>query len=156
MLAPLYEVLEYGEVAVVDEFSASLHPMMTRELVRLFHTPEWNAKGAQLIFATHDASLLSGSLFRRDQVWLTEKNASGSTDLYSLHDIKDVRDDDPFDKGYLRGRYGAIPFLGDFDFPPNSMDNEGDGDEAKKSTSEKQITPARSGKGAKKIDSHRS
>lgn len=156
MLAPLYEVLEYGEVAVVDEFSANLHPMMTRELVRLFHAPELNAKGAQLIFATHDASLLSGSIFRRDQVWLTEKNASGATDLYSLHDIKDVRDEDPFDKGYLRGRYGAIPFLGEYDFRPKSIASESTSDEETRTRPEKKISPARSGKGAKKIDSHRS
>ena len=73
---------------------------------------------AQLVFATHDTSLLSGSFFRRDQVWFTEKDLAGATDLYSLHDIKNVRPEEPFEKGYIRGRYGAIPFFGDFDFPP--------------------------------------
>ena len=80
----------------------------------------WNPKGAQLVFATHDTTLLSGQLFRRDQVWFTEKDASGATDLYSLNDIKGVREDESFEKGYLRGRYGAIPFFGSFDFPPVS------------------------------------
>jgi energy-coupling factor transporter ATP-binding protein EcfA2 len=117
LLAPFYEVLEAGEVVIVDEFGTSLHPALARELIRVFHHPELNRNGAQLILATHDASLLSGQLFRRDQVWFTEKNPVGATDLYSLHDIKDVRPDDAFEKGYLRGRYGAIPFFGKFDFP---------------------------------------
>jgi AAA15 family ATPase/GTPase len=117
-VVPLYEVLSQGELAIVDEFSPSLHPFLVRELIRVFHDSQLNPKGAQLVFATHDFSLLSGSLFRRDQVWFTEKNESGATDLYSLHDIKGVRDDEPFEKGYLRGRYGAIPFFGQFDFPP--------------------------------------
>ena len=70
------------------------------------------------MFTTHDASLLTGGLFRRDQVWFTEKNQAGATDLYSLQDFKDVREDESFDKGYLRGRYRAIPFVRSFDFPP--------------------------------------
>jgi uncharacterized protein len=89
-------------------------------MIGAFHDPGLNPKGAQLVFATHDASLLSGSLFRRDQVWFTEKDSGGATDLYSLQDIKGIRDDEPFEKGYLRGRYGAIPFFGQFDFPPVS------------------------------------
>jgi uncharacterized protein len=109
LLAPFYEVLEGGEVVVLDEFGTSLHPTLAREVIRVFHSRELNPKGAQLILATHDSSLLSGQLFRRDQVWFTEKNQAGATDLYSLHDIKDVRAEDPFEKGYLRGRYGAIP-----------------------------------------------
>lgn len=120
MLAPLYEVLRKGHLALIDEFSASLHPSLVREIIRAFHEPELNPAGAQLVFATHDTSLLSGKLFRRDQVWFTEKDASGATDLYSLNDIKGVREDESFEKGYLRGRYGAIPFFGSFDFPPVS------------------------------------
>ncbi len=118
MLVPLYLVLQDGELAVLDELSASLHPSLVREIIRYFHDPKRNPKGAQLVFATHDTSLLSGRLFRRDQVWFTEKNQRGATDLYSLQDIKGVREDEPFEKGYLRGRYGAIPFFGQLDFPP--------------------------------------
>ncbi len=118
MLAPLYEVLRDGELAVVDELSASLHPSLVRELIRVFHDPQLNPKGSQLVFATHDTSLLSRKLFRRDQVWFTEKNHGGATDLYSLHDVKGVLADEPFEKGYTRGRYGAIPFFGQLDFPP--------------------------------------
>jgi predicted ATPase len=118
MLMPLYIVLRDGELAVLDELSASLHPSLVREIIRYFHDPKRNPKGAQLVFATHDSSLLSGRLFRRDQVWFTEKNQRGATDLYSLQDIKGVREDEPFEKSYLRGRYGAIPFFGQLDFPP--------------------------------------
>ncbi len=118
MSVPLYRVLLDGELAVLDELSESLHPSLVREIIRYFHAP--NPKDAQLVFATHDASLLSGKLFRRDQVWFTEKNHAGVTDLYSLQDIKGVREDEPFEKGYLRGRYGAIPFFGQFEFPPAS------------------------------------
>jgi AAA15 family ATPase/GTPase len=117
MLAPFYDVLSRGELAAIDEFSASLHPMIVRELVRLFHDPETNPHGAQLIFTTHDTNLLGDRLFRRDQVWFTEKDRSGATELYSLHDVKGVRADDAIEKGYLRGRYGAIPFLGELDLP---------------------------------------
>jgi uncharacterized protein len=120
MLVPLYETLRDGRLALVDELSASLHPSLVREVIRAFHDRRLNAKGAQLVFATHDTSLLSGAFFRRDQVWFTEKNPAGATDLYSLQDIKDVRPDEPFEKGYIRGRYGAIPFFGQFDFPPVS------------------------------------
>jgi uncharacterized protein len=120
MLVPLYEILQAGELAVDDELDTSLHPCLVREIIRAFHDPELNPKGAQLVFATHDTSLLSGQLFRRDQIWFTEKDAGGATDLYSLNDIKGVREDESFEKGYLRGRYGAIPFFGSFDFPPVS------------------------------------
>jgi uncharacterized protein len=124
MLMPLYDVLLGGELAIIDELSASVHPAMVRELIRLFHEPSVNPRGAQLVFATHDATLLSGHLFRRDQIWFTEKNPSGATELYSLRDIKGVRPEEPFDKNYLRGRYGAIPFFGEFDFPPIAESEE--------------------------------
>lgn len=117
MLVPLHDVLTNGRVAVIDEFSAALHPSMVREMIKLFQDPARNSKNAQLIFATHDVALLGGHLLRRDQVWFTEKSPTGVTDLYSLHDIKGVREEDPFDKNYLQGRYGAIPFFGKFDFP---------------------------------------
>lgn len=117
MLVPFYETLREGRLALVDELGASLHPSIVREIIRVFHDHRLNPRGAQLVFTTHDASLLSGSLFRRDQVWFTEKDPAGATDLYSLQDVKGVRQDEPFEKGYMRGRYGAIPFFGRFDFP---------------------------------------
>jgi len=122
MLAPLYDVFTGGQVAVIDELSASIHPTLVRELVRTFHDPEINKNGAQLIFATHDTTLLSGRLFRRDQVWFTEKCPSGATDLYSLQDVRGVRSDAAIEKNYLEGKYGAIPFFGQFDFPETPPD----------------------------------
>jgi hypothetical protein len=116
LLAPWYDVLRHGGVALVDELGASLHPLMTRRLIGLFHDPEQNKLGAQLIFTTHDTSLLSSAMFRRDQVWFTEKkNSEGATDLYSLHDFH-PRNEEALEKGYLKGKYGAIPFFGGLDF----------------------------------------
>jgi len=95
-------------VLAVDELDCHMHPAMTRQLVEAHHAGE---SGAQLLFATHDSTLLDPSLFRRDQVWLAEKNPEGATDLYSLWDM-DVRKDENYQRGYLMGRYGAIPILG--------------------------------------------
>lgn len=117
MLSPLYDVFQQGEVAIVDELGASMHPSLVRELVSLFHNSEINKNGSQLLFATHNTSLLTGDLFRRDQVWFTEKDNVGATDLYSLVEFKDTREGEHFERGYLRGRYGAIPFFGKFSFP---------------------------------------
>jgi len=108
----LLEALSTGGVLFVDELSASMHPVLARELVRMFHSPEVNKCNAQLIFNTHDTSLLEGRLFRRDQVWLTEKDAHGAAHLYSLLDYR-PRVDEALAKGYLQGRYGAIPYVGD-------------------------------------------
>jgi hypothetical protein len=76
----------------------------------MYQDPKINKKGAQLILTTHATSILNSEIFRRDQIWFTEKKSDGSTDLFSLSDF-DVRRDANFEKGYLVGRYGAIPFL---------------------------------------------
>ena len=86
---------------------------MTRKLVELFNSRRTNPRSAQLIFTTQDANLLDNRLFRRDQIWFTEKDRFGATHLYSLAEFKGVRNDASFEKDYVRGRYGAIPFLGD-------------------------------------------
>jgi AAA15 family ATPase/GTPase len=106
----LFYVLEEGAVLVIDELDASLHPALARELVRMFHDPKLNPNGAQLVFNTHDTTLLDLTLLRRDQIWFTEKDKSGSTHLYSLLEFK-PRKTEAISKGYLQGRYGAIPFL---------------------------------------------
>lgn len=118
LLADLHTALRRGQFVQLDEFGESMHPVIAREILRLFGNPESNPKNAQLVVTTHDTSLLSARLFRRDQIWFAEKDASGATDLYSLQDIKDIDEGEAFEKDYLRGRYGAIPFLGPFDFPP--------------------------------------
>jgi AAA15 family ATPase/GTPase len=109
---PIAEVLENGWTLFVDELDASLHPLLVRYLVELFHNPQINPKGAQLIFNTHDTTLMDCCLFRRDQIWFVEKDRQGCSHLYPLLDYS-PRKNESLAKGYLIGRYGAIPFLGD-------------------------------------------
>ena len=116
MSAPILNTLKEGKILIIDELDASLHPMLTKSLIELFHDEEINTKNAQLIFATHDTNLLTPSIFRRDQVWLTEKDKYGATDIYSLAQFKDVRAKENFEKNYIQGKYGAIPYLGKFEF----------------------------------------
>jgi len=109
---PLLDILEKGQVFVVDELDARLHPLLTRLIVSLFNSPA-NKTNAQLIFTTHDTTLLTPEFFRRDQIWFTEKDQLGATDLYSLAEIKGVRKEAIFARDYIMGKYGAIPFIGD-------------------------------------------
>ncbi|PWK16349.1 AAA family ATPase [Tumebacillus permanentifrigoris] len=111
LLGPLIDALREGKVLVIDELESSLHPLLTEQLIQLFHNPEINTLGAQLVFTTHNTNLLNELLFRRDQVWFTEKDSkTGATSLYSLVDFK-PRNNEDIEKGYLIGRYGAIPFF---------------------------------------------
>jgi len=116
MSAPIIDTLQNGKVLIIDELDASLHPILTQHLIKLFQDKAINKKNAQLIFATHDTNLLKPYNFRRDQIWLTEKDKYGSTDLYSLAQFKGVRAKDDFEKQYIQGKYGAIPYLGKFEF----------------------------------------
>lgn len=105
------DALKNGRVLVIDELDVKLHPMLNVFLVGMFHDPTQNKKGAQLVFATHNISLLDQDLFRRDQIWFTERNPeTGSSDLYSLVEFS-PRKDKNLQKGYLAGRYGALPFI---------------------------------------------
>lgn len=109
---PLLDALSNGKVLIVDELDARLHPLITRAIIDPFNSSSSNPKNAQLIFTTHDTNLLSNKIFRRDQIWFAEKNREGATDLYSLAEFK-VRNDASFDTDYIKGKYGAVPFLGD-------------------------------------------
>jgi AAA15 family ATPase/GTPase len=120
LLGPIRDVLEQGAVLIMDELDTSLHAFITRAIVRLFNNPDTNPNGAQLVFTTHDTSLLDLTIFRRDQIWLTEKDQSGATDLYSLQDYS-PRKGEAIQKGYLLGRYGAVPFIGPFEFRSPSL-----------------------------------
>ncbi|MDM8537763.1 ATP-binding protein [Desulfobacterales bacterium HSG17] len=119
---PLIETLRKGEILVIDELDAKLHPMMMRYILGLFHSQEHNPHNAQLIFATHDTQLLSPRFFRRDQIWFTEKDPCGATELYSLADF-DLADNADFSLDYFQGRYNAVPFIGDFRLFSNGVDN---------------------------------
>lgn len=113
LAGPVLDILKKGLVLVVDELEASLHPLLVQKLVQLFHRPETNTGGAQLIFTTHNTSLLNAcGLFRRDQIWFLEKDTAQASNLYSLSDFS-PRKNEALERGYLQGRYGAIPFLGD-------------------------------------------
>lgn len=114
VIGPILKLLAAGGALLVDELSNALHPLMSRKIVELFSDPRINVGKAQLIFSTHDTNLLSDGLFRRDQIWFAEKDREGSTHLFPLTDIEvDKRDN--LEKGYLQGRFGAVPFFGDID-----------------------------------------
>ena len=105
------DVIDNGKVLFVDELDRSLHPFIVKYIVELFNDPDLNYKNAQLIFNTHDTNLLDLELLRRDQIWFTEKNPTdGVSVLYPLDDFS-VRKSENVEKGYLLGRYGAVPFL---------------------------------------------
>ncbi len=113
LAGPLVNTLQEGGVLIVDELDARLHPLISRAIVKLFNSNDTNPNNAQLIFMTHDTNLLSNKLFRRDQIWFTEKNRYGATDLYSLAEYKvKVRNDASFESDYIKGKYGAIPYIG--------------------------------------------
>lgn len=113
---PIFDVLNDGGVLVVDELDASLHPLLTLAITKLFNSKEFNQNNAQLIFATHDTNLLCYGNYRRDQIYFVEKDTYGSSDIYSLVEYKEegktIRKDRSFEKDYIEGRYGAIPFIG--------------------------------------------
>lgn len=111
LAGPILDILAKGLTLVVDELDTSLHTLLVQSLVRLFHRPEINTGGAQLVFTTHDTSLLDAyGLFRRDQVWFVEKKPDQRSSLFSLLEFS-PRKNEALERGYLQGRYGALPFL---------------------------------------------
>ncbi|MBK9220357.1 MAG: ATP-binding protein [Uliginosibacterium sp.] len=111
LAGPILDILSKGLTLVVDELDTSLHTLLVQELVHLFHRPEANTGGAQLIFTTHDTTLLSAyGLLRRDQIWFLEKKKDQSSTLFALVDFS-PRKGEAIERGYLQGRYGAVPFL---------------------------------------------
>lgn len=107
------DVLDNGKVIFIDEFDKSLHPFIVKYIIQIFNNPDLNKSGSQLIFNTHDTNLLDLELLRRDQIWFAEKKfENGSSDIYPLDDFS-VRKKENIEKGYLLGRYGAVPFLKD-------------------------------------------
>jgi AAA15 family ATPase/GTPase len=111
LLKSIFSALDQGSLVIIDELDASLHTYLSESIVRLFNSKTTNPRGAQLIATTHDTNLLCGDLLRRDQIWFAEKDRAGATALYPLTDIR-VRNGQNLEKGYLEGRFGAVPFLG--------------------------------------------
>jgi len=106
-------------LVILDEFDNSLHPDLAKFLVDLFHNSKVNKNNSQLIFATHETTLLDKRIFRKDQIWFGEKNKYGMTNLFSVNDFKDlknIRSDIPFDKWYKTGKFGAVPNIKKFEF----------------------------------------
>jgi len=108
----IYEALKHKKPIIIDEFDARFHPLLTKRILELFNSNE--NTGSQLIFTTHDTNLLSSDLLRRDQIEFVEKDKYGASHLYSLAKFKGIRNTASFEKDYIQGKYGAIPFLGDF------------------------------------------
>ncbi len=113
---PIFDTLYTGATLVIDELDAKMHPLISQYIIELFNNPETNPKNAQLIFTTHDTHLLSQKILRRDQIWFTEKDSQEQTDLYSLMDIvlpdgTKPRNDANYERNYIAGRYGAIPYI---------------------------------------------
>lgn len=114
---PIFDTLNDGGILVIDELDAKLHPLLTLSIVRLFQNQDINKEGAQLIFATHDTNILSICNLRRDQIYFVEKDKFGASELYSLVEYNKegkIRKDRSFEKDYINGRYGAIPYFGNF------------------------------------------
>lgn len=112
--APFIDTLEGGKVLFIDEIDASLHPYLCRYIVSIFNSKEKNPNNAQLIFTTHDISLLDEEFLRRDQIYFTDKNKYNSTELFSLSDISERKGVD-YAKRYLEGRYNALPYISNFE-----------------------------------------
>lgn len=111
LASTLLVALERGSCLVLDELEASIHPHLAHFVVDLFKNADTNPNGAQLIFSTHDTNLLDPTLLHRDQVWFVEKDDAGASHLYPLTDFDPVEGEN-IERGYLRGRFGAIPALG--------------------------------------------
>jgi AAA15 family ATPase/GTPase len=110
---------EEPTVIFLDELDNSLHPELAKFLIELFHNPKVNKNNSQLVFATHETTLLDKKTFRKDQIWFGKKNKYGITEFYSVKDFKDlktVRSDIPFDKWYRTGKFGATPNIKKFEF----------------------------------------
>lgn len=108
----IYNTLNEGRTLIIDEFDSRFHPLLTKKIVELFNSE--SNKNSQLIFTTHDTNLLSSEILRRDQIDFVEKDKYGASHLYTLVEIKGVRNNASFEKDYIQGKYGAIPFLGNF------------------------------------------
>jgi AAA15 family ATPase/GTPase len=111
--AAILTSLENGSPLFIDEFDTTLHPLIVETIIKLFNSPETNPHNAQLVVSCHAINILTNKLLRRDQIWFCEKDQYGATDLYSLAEIQEpVRKDATFNKSYLQGKYGAIPYIG--------------------------------------------
>ena len=113
-IGPWIDTLENGYVLIIDELHDNFHPLMVRFLIELFHSDKTNPKNAQLIFTSHETSVMTQEIFRRDQIWFCEKK-NKATELYSLAEFKIRKGVTDIEKGYFSGRYGALPYFKSID-----------------------------------------
>ena len=111
LLPALYHLTMSCKVFIIDEMDRSLHPLLSQKLLKLF-VESCPGQCQQMIVTTHETHLLDLKLLRRDEIWFVEKDDKQQTQMYSLADMK-IRNDVRIEKGYLQGRFGAIPFIGD-------------------------------------------
>jgi len=116
--APIIETLLEGEILVIDELDNSMHTELVNAIIKLFNSKETNPNNAQLIFTTHDTNLLNQELFRRDQIWFTQKDIYGVSELYSLVEYGKgkTRDDLVLEKNYLDGKFGGVPYISSLEY----------------------------------------
>ena len=107
----IVELIEDGGVFIVDELSSRLHPLLTKFIVDIFQS-DLNKSNAQLIFTTHEVSIMNNNQFRRDEVAIVDKDVAGRSTLYTLSDLQ-IREDATFNKDYFKGKYGGIPIISD-------------------------------------------
>jgi AAA15 family ATPase/GTPase len=117
LIGQIIKIIDLGGVLFVDELDSKIHPNLVCKIISIFNSKKLNPNNAQLVFNSHDTNLLSSGLFRRDQIWFVKKDTFGASKLYSLADFKtdEVRKNEAFEVNYIRGKYGGVPFLGDFD-----------------------------------------
>jgi hypothetical protein len=113
LVGPWLDALDQGTLLVIDELDCSMHPRLTWKLVELFQTGDANPHGAQLVFSTHDSTLMDLELLRRDQIWIVEKDHAGASRLSSLYEFEEKpRNNEAVQRRYLAGRYGGVPVFG--------------------------------------------
>lgn len=124
---PIVDILNKGGVLITDELDSKLHPLLMRKILNEFSNPKINSNHAQILFTVHDPWLLNSGALRRDEIWFTEKDEQGISSLYSLADFKDehdvkIRKDENYEKNYLLGKYGAIPWLQYYNYKEGNAD----------------------------------
>ena len=121
----ILRALDKGTPLFIDEFDTMLHPLIIEGVVKLFNSSITNPKNGQLVISCHAVNIMTNKLFRRDQIWFCEKDQYGATDLYSLVEYKElVRKDASYNKSYLQGKYGAIPYFNEILIQTGLENNE--------------------------------
>ena len=121
----LQDVLNKVSILLVDELNARLHPLLVRNIITMFMDIRTNPKHAQLIFTSHDTWQMSNKILRRDEIWFTEKDDNGLSNLYSLANVEDsgthIRKDENYEKNYMEGKYGSLPSVNQINLVSNSV-----------------------------------